>query len=84
MTSEEKQYTWESLKKETKEHNKPLMVLFNGVYDVTKFMKAHPGGDQVLKDGIGKDCTEDFVQAGHLNKAYTLRMMTQLRVGVMK
>ena len=30
------------------------------VYDVTEFVKTHPGGAQQLMRGVGKDCTELF------------------------
>ncbi|KAJ6315025.1 hypothetical protein OIU78_018497 [Salix suchowensis] len=39
------------------------------VYDVTKFMEDHPGGDDVLLSSTGKDATDDFEDVGHSDSA---------------
>eukprot|EP00929_Paragymnodinium_shiwhaense_P084219 TRINITY_DN45014_c0_g1_i1.p1 TRINITY_DN45014_c0_g1~~TRINITY_DN45014_c0_g1_i1.p1 ORF type:complete len:529 (+),score=153.31 TRINITY_DN45014_c0_g1_i1:85-1671(+) len=36
------------------------MVIDGKVYDVTKFMKVHPGGAGILRLYAGKDCTKEF------------------------
>jgi hypothetical protein len=33
---------------------------FNKVYDVSKFLDEHPGGDQIMLDVAGKDVTSEF------------------------
>ncbi|KAK9052882.1 hypothetical protein SSX86_029512 [Deinandra increscens subsp. villosa] len=41
-------------------------VIINArVYDVTKFLDDHPGGDTVLLDVAGKNASEEFEEAGH-------------------
>ncbi|KAG1143593.1 hypothetical protein G6F37_006676 [Rhizopus arrhizus] len=47
--------------KEIEAHNslKSLWVIFNGrVYDITEFVKDHPGGDDLLLQYAGQDITE--------------------------
>ncbi|XP_038889019.1 cytochrome b5, seed isoform isoform X4 [Benincasa hispida] len=50
-----------------------------GVYDVTKFLEDHPGGDEVLLSGVGKDATNDFFDVGHSSAARA--MMEEFYVG---
>ncbi|ONI26139.1 hypothetical protein PRUPE_1G006400 [Prunus persica] len=54
------------------EHNTPkdCWLIINGkVYDVTKFLEDHPGGDDVLLSATGKDATDDFEDVGHSDNA---------------
>lgn len=39
------------------------------VYDVTKYVEEHPGGEDVLLDVAGKDGTDAFETAGHTKDA---------------
>ncbi|PWA63584.1 cytochrome b5, heme-binding site-containing protein [Artemisia annua] len=39
------------------------------VYDVTKFLDDHPGGEEVLLSAAEKDATEDFEDTGHSQNA---------------
>ncbi|RWV99418.1 hypothetical protein GW17_00037672, partial [Ensete ventricosum] len=50
------------------------------VYDVTKFLDDHPGGDEVLVSSTGKDATDDFEDVGHSTAART--MLDEYYVGV--
>ncbi|CAD6580155.1 MAG: hypothetical protein TREMPRED_002675 [Tremellales sp. Tagirdzhanova-0007] len=45
------------------------MLLHDKVYDVTKFMDEHPGGDEVLMEEAGRDATEAFEDVGHSDEA---------------
>ncbi|KAK0721174.1 cytochrome b5-like heme/steroid binding domain-containing protein, partial [Lasiosphaeris hirsuta] len=39
------------------------------VYDISKYLKDHPGGDVVLKDVAGTDATKLFDEVGHSEEA---------------
>ncbi|KAG6417190.1 hypothetical protein SASPL_119341 [Salvia splendens] len=47
------------------------LVIGGKVYDVTKFLDDHPGGDDILINATGKDATEDFDDIGHSPSAMT-------------
>ncbi|KAH1106069.1 hypothetical protein J1N35_009837 [Gossypium stocksii] len=49
------------------------------VYNVTKFLEDHPGGDEVLLSATGKDATDDFEDVGHSSSARA--MLDELYVG---
>jgi len=54
-------------------HKKCLWVLVHGkVYDVTKFLDEHPGGDEVILAESGQDATEAFEDVGHSDEAREL------------
>ncbi|KAK4441020.1 cytochrome [Sesamum alatum] len=57
---------------EVSQHNtkKDCWLIIGGkVYDVTKFLDDHPGGDEVLVTATGKDATDDFEDVGHSTTA---------------
>ncbi|KAH7373210.1 hypothetical protein KP509_17G044500 [Ceratopteris richardii] len=60
MADKEKIYTLEQL------------IIFGKVYDVTRFLDEHPGGDEVLLSATGKDATNDFEDVGHSTTAKNL------------
>ncbi|KAI0034093.1 cytochrome b5 [Vararia minispora EC-137] len=63
--------TYEDLKAHSKKDS--LWVLLHGkVYDVTKFIDEHPGGDEVIMSEAGKDATEAFEDVGHSDEARDL------------
>eukprot|EP00049_Salpingoeca_infusionum_P017484 m.353148 g.353148 ORF g.353148 m.353148 type:complete len:124 (-) comp16692_c0_seq1:424-795(-) len=41
------------------------MIIENAVYDVTKFLIEHPGGEEVMLDVAGMDATTNFEDVGH-------------------
>ncbi|KAF5810413.1 putative cytochrome b5-like heme/steroid binding domain, cytochrome b5, heme-binding protein [Helianthus annuus] len=68
--------------KEVAEHNTPKdcwLIVHGKVYDVTKFLEDHPGGDDVLLSATGKDATDDFEDVGHSSTAKA--MMDEFYVG---
>ncbi|KAJ6941728.1 hypothetical protein NC651_007504 [Populus alba x Populus x berolinensis] len=67
---------------EVSAHNSPKdcwLVVEGRVYDVTKFLEDHPGGDEVLLSATGKDATDDFEDVGHSSTARA--MMDEFYVG---
>ncbi|KAJ4479112.1 cytochrome b5-like heme/steroid binding domain-containing protein [Lentinula aciculospora] len=50
-----------------------IWLLIDGkVYDCTKFIDEHPGGDEVILAEAGKDATEAFEDVGHSDEARAL------------
>ncbi|KAI0663234.1 cytochrome b5-like heme/steroid binding domain-containing protein [Cubamyces menziesii] len=45
------------------------ILLHEKVYDVTKFIDEHPGGDEVIIAEAGRDATEAFEDVGHSDEA---------------
>ncbi|KAH7720091.1 Cytochrome b5-like Heme/Steroid binding domain containing protein [Aphelenchoides avenae] len=41
------------------------IILDDKVYDVTRFLMEHPGGEEVLLQQAGQDATESFNDVGH-------------------
>lgn len=67
------------------EHNtkKDLyLVIHDVVYDATKFVDEHPGGEEVLLDVAGQDSTEAFEDVGHSDEAR--ETLEALKVGTLK
>jgi len=69
--SDEKTITAEEIKAHTSKDS--LWILLHGkVYDVTKFLDEHPGGDEVILAEKGTDATEAFEDVGHSDEARAL------------
>ncbi|XP_055684126.1 uncharacterized protein LOC129790586 [Lutzomyia longipalpis] len=45
------------------------IVIYDRIYDVTKFLKLHPGDDYVILEHAGRDATIAFRGAGHSQEA---------------
>lgn len=66
-----KYYTLEEIRKHN--HSKSTwLILHHKVYDLTKFMEEHPGGEEVLREHAGDDATENFEDIGHSSDAREL------------
>ncbi|NP_001279243.1 cytochrome b5 [Callorhinchus milii] len=62
--------------KEVEQHNSFVsnwIIIHHNVYDVTKFLEEHPGGEEVLREQGGGDATEAFEDVGHSTDAQELR-----------
>ncbi|XP_058093637.1 cytochrome b5-like isoform X1 [Magnolia sinica] len=78
MGADDKVFTLEDVSKHNT--NKDCWLIISGkVYDVTKFLEDHPGGDEVLLSATGKDATDDFEDVGHSTSARA--MMDEFYVG---
>jgi len=70
---------------EVEKHNdseSTWIIINNHVYDVTKFLDEHPGGEEVLLEQAGKDATEAFEDVGHSTDARNL--MKTYRIGQLR
>uniref|UniRef100_A0A7N5JD10 Cytochrome b5 n=1 Tax=Ailuropoda melanoleuca TaxID=9646 RepID=A0A7N5JD10_AILME len=66
-----KYYTLEEIQKHN--HSKSTwLILHHKVYDLTKFLEEHPGGEEVLREHAGGDATENFEDVGHSTDAREL------------
>ncbi|KAM4841431.1 cytochrome b5 [Thomomys bottae] len=63
-----KYYTLEEIAKH-KTSKSTWVILHHKVYDLTKFLEEHPGGEEVLREQAGGDATENFEDVGHSTDA---------------
>ncbi|MBN3325530.1 CYB5 protein, partial [Atractosteus spatula] len=57
---------------EVEQHNSSKstwIILHHKIYDVTKFLEEHPGGEEVLREQAGGNATESFEDIGHSSDA---------------
>lgn len=55
------------------------LVIHGRVYDVTRFLNEHPGGEEVLLEQAGTDASESFEDVGHSSDAR--EMLKQYYIG---
>ncbi|CAH2068085.1 unnamed protein product, partial [Iphiclides podalirius] len=78
MEQQVKLFTREELKcRNTRDD--AILIIHNGVYDVTKFLDEHPGGEEVLLEKAGLDATEPFEDVSHSSDARSL--MAKYKIG---
>ncbi|UJR16321.1 hypothetical protein I4U23_003227 [Adineta vaga] len=61
--------TLAEVKQLAEDKSKCIMIINNQVYDVTKFLEEHPGGEEVLKEQHGHDASNAFEDVGHSTDA---------------
>ncbi|XP_054162880.1 uncharacterized protein LOC128960771 [Oppia nitens] len=62
------------------EQDRGFWIVIDGlVYDISKFIDKHPGGDEVLREVAGTDASQRFAEIGHSDDARTL--MIGYRIG---
>ncbi|XP_006837619.1 PREDICTED: cytochrome b5-like isoform X1 [Chrysochloris asiatica] len=61
-------YTLEEIQKHNSSKSTWLIIHYK-VYDLTKFLEEHPGGEEVLREQAGGDATENFEDVGHSTDA---------------
>ena len=57
------------------------MVIYDKVYNVTKFLTRHPGGEEVLLEYLGHDATMAFRAVGHSRAA--TKMLDKYLIGIL-
>ncbi|KAI8636608.1 cytochrome b5-like heme/steroid binding domain-containing protein [Parasitella parasitica] len=55
------------------------MIIDKKVYDITKFLDEHPGGDEILIEEGAKDASDAFEDVGHSPDAHD--MLKKYHVG---
>nr|WEQ71783.1 cytochrome b5 type A [Moschiola indica] len=66
-----KYYRLEEIQKHN--HSKSTwLILHYKVYDLTRLLEEHPGGEEVLREQAGGDATENFEDVGHSTDAREL------------
>ncbi|KAL8596839.1 hypothetical protein ACOMHN_027168 [Nucella lapillus] len=73
MTSEVKLFRLEEVRQHTSDKKTPWIIIDNQVFDVTKLVQEHPGGDHNLLINAGGDATEIFEDVGHSIDATELK-----------
>eukprot|EP00834_Sanchytrium_tribonematis_P004844 NODE_260_length_11481_cov_1.187928.p8 type:complete len:128 gc:universal NODE_260_length_11481_cov_1.187928:6987-7370(+) len=58
------------------------MSIHGKVYNVSKFLDSHPGGEEVLADHAGMDATGAFDDIGHSEEAH--EQMKEYLIGTLK
>ena len=57
------------------------IVMFDRVYDVTKFIDEHPGGQYIMLESAGRDATLAFRGSRHSKDAYD--MLDKYLIGIL-
>lgn len=55
------------------------LVIHGRIYDITRFLNEHPGGEEVLLEQAGADASESFEDVGHSSDAR--EMLKQYYIG---
>lgn len=59
-----------------------LWIIYdNYVYDITKIVNKHPGGEKLLLKFAGKDVTQDFKIMKHDKNKHIIKLMKKLIIG---
>lgn len=78
MSEDLKVYTFDEVS--THDSVDDLWIVYDGkVYDVTKYVDEHPGGEEVVVDCAGTDATEAFNDIGHSEEAH--KILSGLLIG---
>ncbi|KAA1245659.1 cytochrome b5 domain-containing protein [Aquimarina sp. RZ0] len=65
----------------TNAENGYWLILDKSVYDITKFLTKHPGGQVVIKMHVGLDATKEFKRVGHTVSSAVLSMIKKYKIG---
>ncbi|KAK9375910.1 cytochrome b5-like heme/steroid binding domain-containing protein [Lipomyces chichibuensis] len=77
-TAQKTYLTYENVKSHTTQDDL-WMVIHGKVYNCTKFIDEHPGGEEVLLDVGGLDATDAFEDVGHSEEAR--KILDELCIG---
>ena len=57
------------------------IVLYDKVYNVTRFLSIHPAGMEIIMESAGRDATNAFRGVGHSEEA--VDMLKEYQIGVL-
>ena len=66
---------------EVSKSSKSLLIIHDVVYDVTAFLREHPGGPEAIEEYLQSDATKAFEDVGHSSSAR--KIMAKYKVGVL-
>lgn len=55
------------------------IVIDNFVYDVTDFIRMHPGGQEIIMEHAGRDATTAFRATGH--SSHAAQLLLKYKIG---
>lgn len=81
--------TWNEFQMQTKTKNanekgKALIAIAGVVHDITDFAASHPGGESLIRGGIGRDCTADFMGGVYAHSETASNYLAVMRVARLK
>merc|ERR1711953_1120560 len=79
MTEVQKHSRYNGQKNDTKSY---WIVIHDKVYDVTKWLDDHPGGEDILMENSGTDASEPWEDIGHSSEAR--EKMKQYQIGELR
>ncbi|KAK2181952.1 hypothetical protein NP493_374g01029 [Ridgeia piscesae] len=74
-------YTWDEIKAHSTK-NEQWIVINNCVYDVTRWLRKHPGGAKILSHFAGQDASDAWA-AFHIDHDYCNKFLTPLFKGTL-
>jgi cytochrome b involved in lipid metabolism len=74
-----REFTRAEVERESSTGARLLIILEDGVYDVTEFRKVHPGGEDILWSFAGRDASSAFESISHSTRAHN--MLDKFKVG---
>lgn len=57
------------------------IILDNLVYDVSRFVDSHPGGNIILMNNSGRDATDDFMKVQHHENTHIIASLRKFYIG---
>ncbi|KAH8800329.1 acyl-CoA desaturase [Xylogone sp. PMI_703] len=81
--------TWEEFQVQSRPtsiggQGKDLIVIAGVVHSVTDFIKKHPGGEALIRSGVGKDCTAAFLGGVYEHSETANSVLAMMRVARLK
>ncbi|ORX81221.1 hypothetical protein K493DRAFT_242094 [Basidiobolus meristosporus CBS 931.73] len=77
-------YSFEEYQRKVKDEGHSWIVVNGVIHDVEEFIEDHPGGQALIKSGIGKDATEAFNGGVYDHSNGAKNLITTMRVGVIE